>query len=160
MPDSSLTPAQRSQSSYCYHSFLQPHIAPPVFQILLTEACLLAPAHGAELNRIMDTILRAIIKRPLTEFEVMSLIGGYENSLHSHTFVDVDSEGIFNVIMAYINGWVLYPQINLYANHTPAKQFIGPKTYSCIPIDHGAKRTGIYCNLSSKKDGDPCGWRK
>ena len=146
MTDGPLTAVQQSQSSYCYHSFLQPHIAQPVFQILLAELCLSAPAHGAKRDWILSTICKAIAGWSLTEFEVTALVGGYEGYFQSHAFVDVDSKGIFNAIMAHTNWCVHHFQINLSTNSMSANQSNGLKMFCSMYKGQGFKRAGIFCN--------------
>jgi hypothetical protein len=103
MANTPLLPTQQSQLSYCYHSFLQHHIAMLVFQILLAQSCLLVPCHSVECDWIMVTVQRAVNNRRLTNFEITALIRDYEEGLWSHAFMDVDSEGIFNAVMAFVN---------------------------------------------------------
>lgn len=102
-----LTATECSQVSYCHASFLMPHLTSPVFCVLLGDSIMSSPKEWTNWQWMIGTVHKLIIEGIPTEYEVWRLWWGLDDIICSHSFVDVDLEGLVNMVIRVMNEWVL-----------------------------------------------------
>ena len=85
------------ETNRCYKAFFRPDVAAPVFRVLICESYILAPKDWTPQQCVTGGVLLTMAAGRSTTQERIRLLGGFATGYHSHSFVDVDSEGIFKV---------------------------------------------------------------
>jgi hypothetical protein len=96
------------ETNRCYKAFFRPDVAAPMFRVLICESYFLAPKDWTPRQRVTGSVLLAMAAGQSTTKERIRLLGEFATGFHSHSFVDVDSEGIFNMVVAEYEKCVMF----------------------------------------------------
>ena len=97
-----------SETNHCYKAFFRPDVTAPVFCVLIAKSYFLAPKEWTPWQHVAGSVQLAMATGNTTTKERIGLLGGLTTDYHSHSFVSMDSECIFNMVVAKYEKWVLH----------------------------------------------------